>query len=218
MEITRRQLLNIMPNAMSNVGKNKNWYIDNTPMHIDVAVFYLNKYMQECGINTPLRMAHFLANIAVESGELRYSEENLNYSAEGLCRTFPKRFTPVSAKSYAHNPQKIANYVYANRNGNGTIASGDGWRYRGRGLIQYTGKSNYKEYAQWCGYDVVKQPELLAQRVGSFRSAAHYFAKNCLASADVDAGLAVRRKINGGTNGWNECQKYLARAKKEFGL
>lgn len=203
-----------MPNAQANVAKNKNWVIDGTPIQIDVALYYLNRYANECGINTPLRWVYYLANIAVESGELRYSEENLNYSANGLLVTWKKRFTPVSAKMYAHQPQKIANYVYANRNGNGDIASGDGWRYRGRGLIQYTGKANYKEYAKWCGYDVVSKPDLLAQRVGSFRSAAHYFAKHCLTLADMDAGLAVRRKINGGTNGWKECQVYINRAKK----
>lgn len=219
MELTVRQLLAIMTNAQANVAKNKNWVVGGVPTDINKAVELLNKYMQECGITTPLRMVHFLANIAVESGELRYSEENLNYSASGLVATWPKRFNAASAKLYAHNPQKIANYVYANRNGNGNIASGDGWRYRGRGLIGYTGKANYREYAQWCGYDVVKQPELLAQRVGSVRSACHFFQKyGCNELADKDAGNAIRKRINGGLLGWTECQKYIARGKKALGV
>ena len=99
----------------------------------------LNKYQ----VNTPLRLAHFFAQIDHESG-LKPIEENLNYSAEGLCRTFKKYFSDLKiANNYARKPELIANLVYSNRMGNGNNQSGDGWRYRGRGFIQITGKFNY---------------------------------------------------------------------------
>lgn len=218
MQITTSQLLTIMPNAQRNVAKNKNWVMNGVPLDITTATLLLNRYAEECGITTALHWVHFLANLAVESGELRYSEENMNYSAAGLRNTWPKRFTAQMAKEYQYKPEKIANYVYANRMGNGSVASGDGWRYRGRGLIGYTGRANYAEYAKWCGYDVVKNPDLMAQRVGSFRSAAHFFGVHCTGLAGADAGMAVRKRINGGLLGWAECQKYIERGKKAFGL
>lgn len=216
MQITTAQLLAVMPRAQANAARNKNWFVNGKPLDITTATMLINKYAAECGITSALHWIHFLANVAVESGELRYSEENLNYSAAGLVATWPKRFNATTSKQYAYQPAKIANFVYANRNGNGSVQSGDGWKYRGRGLIQYTGKANYAEYAKWCGYDVVDMPDLMAQRVGSFRSAAHYFAKHCLGLAAADAGFAVRKAINGGANGWTECQRYVTRAKKVF--
>ena len=161
MQITRNQVLAVMPRAIRVVDK---------------FLPYLNTHMNECGINTRERVCHFLATIAVESAELTAVEENLNYSADGLLKTFPKYFrSSAVARSYERHPQQIANRVYANRYGNGNEASGDGWRYRGRGLIQYTFRDNYKEYAKWCGYDVERQPELLAQPKGATRSACHYY-------------------------------------------
>lgn len=218
MQITTSQLLAVMPRAQHNVAKNKNWVINGRPLDITTATVLLNRYAEECGITTALHWVHFLATLAVESGELRYSEENLNYSAAGLRATWPKRFTAQSAKQYQYQPEKIANLVYANRMGNGTVASGDGWRYRGRGLIGYTGRANYAEYARWCGYDVVKQPDLLSQRVGSFRSAAHFFGAHCLGLAQADAGMAVRKRVNGGLIGWTDYQQYWARGKRALGL
>lgn len=219
MQITTSQLLKIMPNAQANVAKNKNWYSNGAPMDITTATQLINYYAAESGITDKLHWVHFLANIAVESGELRYSEENLNYSAAGLRATFPKRFpTTAMAQQYQYKPQQIANYVYAWKNGNGDEQSGDGYRYRGRGLIQYTGKSNYKDYAKWCGYDVVKDPDLMSKRVGSFRSACHYFAERCLTLAKQDKGKDVRKRINGGFNGWSECEKYITRGKRALGV
>ena len=215
MEITTQQLLAIMPNAEKNIRSNRNWLKDGRPMTANEATALLNRYAKECGITTPLHWVHFLANVAVESGCLRNSEENLNYSAKGLRTMWPARFiTMEQAMQYAHKPEKIANYVYAMRMGNGSRDSGDGWRYRGRGLIGYTGKANYQEYAKWCGYDVVKQPDLLAGRTGAFRSAAHFFAKNCLTMASRDNGQGIRRRINGGLTGWTDCQQYIDRAKQ----
>lgn len=205
MQITRNQILAIMPMATRVVDK----YLP-----------YLNTHMAECQINTPERVCHFLATIAVESSELRAVEENLNYSAEGLRKTFGKYFkTMAVARSYERHPQQIANRVYANRYGNGNEASGDGWRFRGRGLIQYTFRSNYREYSKWCGYDVEKQPELLALPKGAARSACHYYqAHGCNELADgggMDAVFrAIRKKVNGGTNGLEAVKLYYQRAKK----
>src|SRR5512135_482328 len=107
----------------------------------------LQALLPQHGIDTPLRVAHFLAQVLHESGLLRIVEENLNYSAEGLRRVFPKYFTAAQAQGYARQPQAIANRVYGSRLGNGDEASGDGYRYRGRGLIQLTGKANYRAFA-----------------------------------------------------------------------
>ena len=204
MQITRKQLLAIMPRASKVVDK----YLP-----------YLNTHMAECGINTPERIRHFLANIDVESNELQSVTENLNYSALGLLRTFPKYFNSSTAKAYERQPQKIANRVYANRYGNGNEASGDGWRYRGRGLIQYTFRSNYREYGKWCGYNVEEQPDLLSQPKGATRSACHYYqSRGCNQLADKgdsdEVIKAIRKKINGGTNGLAEVKVYYSRAKK----
>lgn len=205
MQITRNQILAIMPMATRVVDK----YLP-----------YLNTHMTECQINTPERVCHFLATIAVESSELRAVEENLNYSAEGLRKTFGKYFkTMAVARSYERHPQQIANRVYANRYGNGNEASGDGWRFRGRGLIQYTFRSNYREYSKWSGYDVEKQPELLALPKGAARSACHYYQSHgCNELADgggADAIFrAIRKKVNGGTNGLEAVKLYYQRAKK----
>ena len=108
-------------------------------------------------LDTPLRKAHFLAQVAHESGGLKYSAENLNYSAQGLRSVFGKYFkTNDIAALYARKPEKIANRVYADRMGNGNEASGDGWKFRGRGLIQLTGKDNYQQFARDYGIDCVK--------------------------------------------------------------
>ncbi|MFN8581646.1 MAG: hypothetical protein U0163_11810 [Gemmatimonadaceae bacterium] len=114
--------------------------------------------------NSRQRLAHFFAQILHESGSLRYDMENLNYSADALLAVFPKYFkTREQAVAYARQPQKIANRVYANRMGNGNEASGDGWKYRGRGLIQLTGKDNYEAFAQWIGDPhVVDEPDVVS--------------------------------------------------------
>lgn len=188
MQLTRKQILDIMPRGIKCVDR----YLS-----------YLNTHMQECGITTRERICHFLANVAIESDELTQVEENLNYSAKGLMTTFPKYFPTLAlARSYEYHPQQIANRVYANRYLNGDEASGDGWRFRGRGLIQYTFRANYRDYSKWCGYDVEKEPELLAKPKGAVRSACHYFSSHkCNILADRGSGddviRAIRKVING---------------------
>ncbi|MCJ8273495.1 MAG: hypothetical protein MJK04_29350, partial [Psychrosphaera sp.] len=121
---------------------------------IDRYLDALNTELPKYGVDTPLRMAHFIAQIAHESGSFKYKSENLNYSAKALRAVFSKYFyTDEMAERYARKPEDIANVVYANRMGNGNSVSGDGWRYRGRGLIQLTGRENYANCAEFIGMD-----------------------------------------------------------------
>lgn len=146
------------------------------------------------------RRRHFWAQLTHESG-LRPVIENMNYSASGLLRVFPKYFNPVTAYRFARKPEAIANRVYANRMGNGNEASGDGWRYRGRGFIQTTGKENYRELVKY-GFDCVSNPDLLLQEKNAMIAAIHFWTKNRLnVIADRDDIEALTRRINGGTNG-----------------
>lgn len=154
------------------------------------------------GINTPLRLAHFMAQIDHESG-LKPISENLNYSRTGLRNIFGKYFTnDTQAQLYAREPEKIANRVYANRMGNGDEKSGEGWKYRGRGFIQITGKSNYFRLHIDTDLDCVKNPDLLLVEVNAMISACWYWRlANCNASADINDIEEVTRRINGGLNG-----------------
>jgi len=164
----------------------------------------LNEVMQEYQINTPLRISHFLAQILHESGHFKYKSENLNYSAAGLRKTFPKYFTnDVIANQYARKPEKIANRVYANRMGNGNEASDDGFAFRGRGLIQLTGKDNYTKCGQDLNIDLVKNPDLItSDPVTCVKTACWFWNKNKLNTyADNDDIKTITRKINGGVNG-----------------
>jgi len=157
-------------------------------------------------INTPLRLAHFLAQCGHESGGFRLTQENLNYSAKGLLGIFKKYFpTQALAESYQRKPEKIANRVYASRMGNGDEASGEGFKFRGRGYIQLTGKSNYTAFAKSIGEDVVANPDLVATKY-PLASAAWFFNKNGLHKlADGGATDAVvtqvTKRVNGGTIG-----------------
>lgn len=129
----------------------------------DIALFLepLKSAMAEADINTPLRAAHFIAQLAHESGDFRFLSENLNYSRKALLTVFSKYFkNEKKARDYARNPQKIANLVYGNRMGN--ILANDGFDYRGRGLIMITGRSNYAAFSIYSGVDVVQNPAILA--------------------------------------------------------
>mgnify|MGYP003947040535 FL=1 len=163
------------------------------------------------GIDTLLRKAHFLAQLAHESGALQYSQENLNYSAQGLRSVFGKYFPTIEiANAYAKKPEKIANRVYADRMGNGNEASGDGWKFRGRGLIQLTGKENYQKFSQENGIDCVKNPDLLLQPEWALTSACWFWKKKNLNEfADKDDLIMITKRINGGTHGLNDRQQYL---------
>ena len=157
-------------------------------------------------INTPLRLAHFLAQCGHESGGFRATQENLNYSAKGLNGIFRKYFpTEAAAASYARNPQKIANKVYASRMGNGNEASGDGFKFRGRGYIQLTGKDNYTAFGKAINENIIANPDKVASTY-ALLSAAWFFSKNGLhRMADEGATDAVvtkiTKRVNGGTIG-----------------
>lgn len=155
---------------------------------------------------TPVRAAHFFAQTAHETGGFKAFSENLNYSAQGLQSIFGKYFPGNLEESYAKNPEKIANRVYASRMGNGNEASGDGWKYRGRGALQLTGKDNYKAFAQYLGKpEIITNPDLVATEY-AFESAMFFFDRNKL-WAICDQGindktiLALTKRINGGTHG-----------------
>ena len=157
-------------------------------------------------VNTLLRLSHFLAQCGHESANFRAVKENLNYSAEGLNKTFKKYFpTLESAKDYARQPERIASKVYANRMGNGNEASKDGFKYLGRGFIQLTGKGNYLEFDKSVPEDIMVNPELVANKY-PLASAAWFWNKNGLNEiADKGATDAVvksiTKRVNGGTIG-----------------
>jgi putative chitinase len=166
------------------------------------------------------RAAHFFAQTAHESGNFKSFSENLNYSAKGLRSIFGKYFpTDAMAKAYERQPAKIANRVYANRMGNGDEASGEGYKFRGRGALQLTGKSNYSEFASYIGNsDVLKNPDLVAGEL-AFESALWFFDKNklwgiCDQGINDAAILALTKRINGGTHGLEDrklkTKKYAA--------
>ena len=181
----------------------------------------LNESMGRFDISTYDRQAAFLAQVAHESGECRRLEENLNYSAPGLQRTWPKRFpTTVIATTYARQPERIANRVYANRLGNGDEASGDGWRFRGRGLLQTTGRSNHRDTGTAIGLPLEQQPELLEQPVPAALAAGYFWhSRGCNALADSRPGddddadfVRITKLINGGKHGLRDWRAYWARA------
>lgn len=153
------------------------------------------------GITSDLRLAHFLAQCALESVKFTAVVENLNYSAQGLLNTFPKYFKGVDVNAYARNPQKIANRVYANRMGNGDEVSGDGFKFRGRGYIQLTGKNNYTSFTSFIGDDCVANPDLVAT-THPLASAGFFFNSNniwavCDRGSDDATVFAVSQRVNG---------------------
>jgi putative chitinase len=173
----------------------------------DVAKYY-NGFIQvfeDYEINTPKRQAAFIAQVAHESGQLRHVVENLNYSAQGLMKIFKKYFTTQTAAQYARQPEKIANRVYGNRMGNGPESSGEGWMFRGRGLIQLTGKSNYSEFAEDMEMSLEEAIAYLETPEGAVESAAWFWDKRNLNSlADRGDIVTMTKRINGGTNGLQE--------------
>ena len=155
---------------------------------------------------TPVRAAHFFAQTSHETGGFKAFSENLNYSAQGLQGIFGKYFPGTLEESYARQPEKIANRVYADRMGNGNEASGDGWKFRGRGALQLTGKANYEAFAKYLGTnEVMENPDLVATKY-SFDSAMFFFEKNklwaiCDKGINDAAILELTKRINGGTHG-----------------
>jgi putative chitinase len=169
----------------------------------DKWVPWLNMTMLKYDINTLQRQAMFLAQLAHESGNFKHVSENLNYSAEALRRVFKKYFpTDDLALMYARQPEKIANRVYANRMGNGEESSGDGWKYRGRGLIQLTGKDNYAAFSLKANNNALLEPDLVAQPELAAESAGWFWDTNDLNKlSDTGDVRAATRRINGGFNG-----------------
>jgi putative chitinase len=187
----------------------------------DTVIAQIPTVMEKFQINTPLRLAHFLAQCGHESGGFKAVQENLNYSADGLKKIFPKYFPGNLAESYARNPEKIASKVYGGRMGNGDETTKEGFKFRGRGYIQLTGKSNYTAFAQSIGEDTVSNPDLVATKY-PLASAAWFFSKNGLNAiadkgADTATVTAVTKRVNGGTIGladrikhFNEYYKLLS--------
>lgn len=197
--------------------------LDSLKGHIPQAVIdQIPDTARKFGITNTLRLAHFLAQCGHESGGFKAVRENLNYSAKGLLGIFRKYFTNVNlAQQYERKPEKIANRVYGNRMGNGNEASGDGFKFRGRGYIQLTGKDNYSLFDATVPENILQDPELVATKY-PLASAAFFFKRNnlwaiCDRGADVATVTAVTKRVNGGTIGlpdrikhFNEYYKLLS--------
>ena len=172
----------------------------------DAVIAMIPDTASKFGINTPLRLAHFLAQCGHESGGFRATQENLNYSAKGLMGIFKKYFPNASlAAQYERKPAKIAARVYGGRMGNGNEASGEGYKFRGRGYIQLTGKENYTAFGKSIGEDILSNPDVVSSKY-ALLSAAWFFSKNGLHKmADSGASDAVvtqiTKRVNGGTIG-----------------
>ena len=168
----------------------------------------LPSVIQDFKISSPLVLAHFLAQCAHESGNFKYTRENLNYSAQGLLKIFPKYFSKDTAEIAARKPEVIANIVYSLRMGNGNKESGDGWKYRGRGYIQLTGKSNYKSFGDFIGINLLDNPDLVATKY-PLTSAAWFFEIKRLwniaeEGVEEETIKKITKLINGGFHGLEE--------------
>ncbi|MGN6567123.1 MAG: glycoside hydrolase family 19 protein [Flavipsychrobacter sp.] len=180
----------------------------------------LNKQLPLYNITTPLRIAAFIAQGSEETGELRQLTENMNYSASRIMQVWPSRFHTIeAARSYEHNPEKLGNYVYADRMGNGHPESGDGYKYRGRGWFNGTGKSFYRRMSDLTGTDFITNPDLLATPKFAVQSACEEWRSwNLNALADAQNIKAITKKINGGYTNLADRLRLYNKAKTAFGL
>jgi putative chitinase len=175
----------------------------------DEVLSQIPQTMEKFAINTPLRLAHFLAQCGHESGNWKFKVENLNYSAPALQSVFRKYFPDeATAAQYARKPEMIANKVYANRMSNGDEASGDGWRFRGRGYIQLTGRQNYTSFDKVVNDDIIANPDLVAEKY-PLLSAAWFWDNNKLNGladkGETDGDVtAITKRVNGGTHGLDD--------------
>lgn len=191
--------------------------------HLEKYAPYIDGVAERFAIDTELRLAHFLGQVAHECGSFSLSVENLNYSAEALKRVFGKYFPGLpgtaNAEAYARQPEKIANLVYANRMGNGSQATGDGWKYRGRGCIQLTGRDNYLRCGAALNLPLAEQPDLLLEP-GTALAAAGWFwsTKGINRLADRDDIVAVTERINGGQNGLDDRTVKTTAFKRVLGI
>jgi putative chitinase len=175
----------------------------------DAVIAMFPDVMEKFELNTLNRLSHFLSQAGHESGDFKVVTENLNYNAKALCSVFHKYFpTNEKAALYEHKPEKIANLIYSNRMGNGDETSGDGYKFRGRGFIQLTGKSNYIAFGNAIDEDIVSNPDLISSTY-PLLSAAWFFHNNKLHQI-ADEGITdeivtkITKKINGGTNGLDD--------------
>ena len=198
MPVTAQQLLQILPSAGQVAG---------------VFAPVLNTAMSRYQIVGTKRIAAFIAQVGHESSHLVRLVENLNYSADALRKTWPSRFNAELATTVARKPEQIANIAYGNRMGN--TAPGDGWKYRGRGLIQITGKNNYRACGEALGLDLIAQPEMLEKLQYGCMSAAWFWATNGLNTlADAGKFDAITQRINGGQTGAADRQALYTKALK----
>ena len=181
--------------------------LDRLKGHVpDTVIAQIPGVMESFGVNTPLRLAHFLAQCGHESGGFRLTQENLNYSAKGLMGIFKKYFpTQALADAYARKPEKIANKVYGNRMGNGPETSGEGFKFRGRGYIQLTGKQNYTAFDAAVPDDILANPDLVSTK-HALASAAWFWKKNGLnliadTGSSTEVVTKITKRVNGGTIG-----------------
>lgn len=177
---------------------------------------HMTNVVTKYNITNPLRLAHFMAQIAHETGNFKAVVENLNYSAESIVRVFPKYFKDANGKidmvlvnKYARNPEKLGSRVYGNRMGNGNEASKEGYIFRGRGYLQVTGKVNYEAFSKFIGEDCVANPDLVATKY-PMDSAIWFFDRNkiwtiCDKGAAKEVVTSVRRIVNGGEIGLDDC-------------
>lgn len=206
MTISLAQLQRIIPNAGPRAG------VFHGPLVAAMDEFAIDR--------EPLRIAGFLAQVAVETQSLQKLVENMNYSARGLLDTFPRYFNGAAAAEYARQPDRIGNRAYANRMGNGDEASGDGYRYRGRGLLHCTGRDIYRRCGIALGLPLEAEPELLEQVETACRSGGWIWAieKSLNPIADRDDIVLMTKRINGGTNGLSERVAFYERAKRVLGV
>lgn len=174
----------------------------------DSVIAQIPETAEKFQINTPLRLAHFLSQCSHESAGFKVFQENLNYSASGLKNIFSKYFPGNLNESYARQPQKIASRVYGGRMGNGVESTGEGYKFRGRGALQTTGKENYKKLGNFLGVDLIDNPDLVATKY-QLSSAAFFFESNklwsiCDKGATSDVVTQLTKRINGGTIGLSE--------------
>jgi putative chitinase len=202
-----QQLITEPASIKSSTPSSSGFKLENLKGHIpDSVIAQIPDTAKKFNITTPLRLAHFLAQCGHESGGFKAVQENLNYSATGLKGTFSKYFKEAGlAESYQRNPQKIASRVYGGRMGNGPESTGEGYKFRGRGYIQLTGKDNDTNFAKFIGEDTVANPDLVATKY-PLASAAFFFDSNklwsiCDKGADVATVTAVTKRVNGGTIG-----------------
>jgi putative chitinase len=198
-----KQLITEPSTPIVNAGPLK---LENLKGHIpDAVISQIPDAAKKFNITNPLRLAHFLAQCGHESAGFKAIQENLNYSADGLKKIFPKYFPGNLAEGYAKNPEKIASKVYGSRMGNGDETTKEGFKFRGRGYIQLTGKDNYTKFGKFIGEDTVSNPDLVASKY-PLASAAFFFDSNklwaiCDKGADDATVTAVTKRVNGGTIG-----------------